>query len=385
MKAKKSVDGSSRKNSRLFGDLISKHGSEIDPCYKLFLEHLSKHGNTYVLDVPKGDHGLPISVRYEEDHTSYGNTKEKSGPNFPDGSPRNWGIPNGRHPGVKAVKAPSRNVSHSFSPKGSYVKNKKKISSIDESYELFLSLVKFKDGFMVLEPEPGVTIVYEREEDMAVGYDELRTVSATNELEPLMSPLENMEEDYTMHTYDYGLELANKVASEREMAGPSSENIDGQDVICADEHQLVLHAELSDSNAYGDEQATPLAISCSCPSTFDEKLNAVLSQPYDQNEYEELWRKATDRKPVSRQRHLRSSSKRYVTGAIGLSYLDYYPDLAMQINSADCDKRLSLLRKLFFWLENLCHEGAYMPWISKPLPWNPISPEDYEPTLSRDT
>ncbi|XP_066373792.1 uncharacterized protein [Miscanthus floridulus] len=291
------------------------------------------------------------------------------------------GIPDGKRPDVKAVKAASRNVSCSFSPKRSYVKKKTTTSSVDESYEMegvFLSLVKFKDGFMVIEPEPGVTIVYEREEDMPAGYDEWRTGSSTNEL-PLVSPLENMEEDYTMQRYDYGLAPANEIASEHEMAAPSSENIDGQDIICTDERGLVLYAEPSDLNACEDEQATPLAISYGGSSTFDEKLNAILSQPYDQNEYEELWRKATDRKPVSRQRHLRSASKRYVTEAIGLSYLDYYPDLAVQINSADCDKRLSLLRKFFFWLENLCHEGAYMPWISKPLACNPISPDEYEP------
>ncbi|KAL6610244.1 hypothetical protein ACP70R_040213 [Stipagrostis hirtigluma subsp. patula] len=55
-------------------------------------------------------------------------------------------------------------------------------------------------------------------------------------------------------------------------------------------------------------------------------------------------------------------------------------DLAVQIESADCDERLKLLRKFFFWLENLCHEGAYMPWISKPLACNPISPDEFEPT-----
>lgn len=380
MKSKKTVHGSSCKKGKLFGGLIGRHGSEIDPCYKLFLEHLSKDGNTYVLDVPKGDHGLPFSVRYEEDHTSYGNNKGKSSPNFPNHSRRtSSGIPDGkRRPDVKAVKAASRNVSFSFSPKRSYAKKKKTTtSSVDESYELFLSLVKFKDGFMVIEPEPGVTIVYEREEDMPAGYDEWRTGSSTNE-QLLVSPHENMEEDYTMQRYDCGLAPANEIASEHEMAAPSSENIDGQDIICTDERGLVLYAEPSDLNACEDEQATPLAISYGGSSTFDEKLNAVLSQPYDQNEYEELWRKATDRKPVSRQRHLRSASKRYVTEAIGLSYLDYYPDLVIQINSADCDKRLSLLRKFFFWLENLCHEGAYMPWISKPLACNPISPDEYE-------
>ncbi|CAN6201268.1 unnamed protein product [Urochloa humidicola] len=375
MKTKKTANRSSCKESKLFGGLLSKHAPEMDPSYKLFLEHLSKDGNTYVLDVPNGDHGKPVSVRYEEDDMSYGNTMAKNGRNFPDGSlRRRWGVPNGKRPDVKAVNT-SGSVRHSFSPKRSYVKQKK-IPAADESYELFLSLVKFKDGFMVIEPEPGVTVVYEREEDMPSGYDEL---------EPLMSPLENMDEDYTMYGCEYELSQANKVASEIEMDGPSSENIDGQDVICTYERGLVVYTGPLGSNACEDEAAAPLAFSCSGSSTFDGKLNAILSQPYDQKEYEELWRKATDRKPVSRQRHLRSASKRYVTEAIGLSYLDHYPDLAIQINSASCDERLNLLRKFFFWLENLCHEGAYMPWISKALACNPISPDEYEPRPAPET
>jgi hypothetical protein len=218
----------------------------MDPCYKLFLEHLSKDGNIYVLDVPNGDHGMPVSVRYEDD-TSYGSTNGKNAPNFPNGSlHKSWGVPHGKRPDVKAVNAASGNVNRSFSPKRSLVKQKK-ASSVDESYELFLRLVKFKDGFMVIEPEPGNTIVYEREEGMPAGYNELRTGSSANELDPLMSPLENMEQDYTMYGCDYRLTGANKIASD-DMDGPSSENIDSQDVICTNERGLVLYTGPSDSN-----------------------------------------------------------------------------------------------------------------------------------------
>ena len=246
MKTKKTANGSSCKKGKLFDGLISKHASEMDPCYKLFLENLREDGHTYVLDVPNGDHGMPVSVRYEEDDTSYGNTKAST-PNFPNGSlHRRQGVPNGKRPDVKAVNA-SGSVDHSFSPKRAYVKQKK-TPSADESYELFLSLVKFKDGFMAIEPEPGVTIVYEREEDMPARYDELRTGSSRNEPEPLVAPLENMEEDYTMYGCEYGLAQANKIASEHEMDGPSSENIDDQDVICTDERGLVVYTEPLDSN-----------------------------------------------------------------------------------------------------------------------------------------
>lgn len=245
MKTKKSVKRSSCKKSKLFDGLIGKHASEMDPSYKLFLEHLSKDGNICVLHVPNGDHGMPVSVRYEEDNTVYRNTKAKNSPNCPNGSlHRSWGVPSGKRPDLEAVKAASGNVDQSFSPKRSYVKQKNN-STVDESYELFMSLVKFKDGCMVIEPEPGVTIVYEQE-DMPSAYDGLRTGSSTNEPEDLMSPLETIEEDYTMYGCEYA--QANKVSSERETVGPSSENIDGQDIICTDEHGLVLYTEPSDSN-----------------------------------------------------------------------------------------------------------------------------------------
>lgn len=73
-----------------------------------------------------------------------------------------------------------------------------------------------------------------------------------------------------------------------------------------------------------DDQGEPLAFSSGVPSTFDEKLDFVLSKPYDRSEYEDLLRKATERKPVSRQRILRSASKHYATDIVGLSYLDHY-------------------------------------------------------------
>ncbi|KAK3135527.1 hypothetical protein QOZ80_5BG0420000 [Eleusine coracana subsp. coracana] len=346
MKTKKTVNGPQCKKSKLFESLIGKDDSEIDPSYKFFLENLRIDGDTYVLDVPNGDHGMPVSVRYEE-NMSCGNLTDKNATDFPNNSlGRSWGAPKGKRKGEVSSKAASGNVDHSFSPLTSSVKRKMKDSEIDESYELFLSLVKFKDGFMIIEPEPGVTIVYEQEEDMPARYDELRAGSSANRPKPLVSLVGNIEGNA--------------------MRGH------------------VLRTKSSDLNACKDDQGAQCALICSGFSTFDEKLNSILNQPYDQNEYEELWKKATDRKPVNRQRHLRSASKHYATKEIGLSYLDHYPDLAVQIGSADSDERLSLLRKFFFWLENLCHEGAYMPWISRPIACDPISPDEYEPTLREE-
>ncbi|VAH07610.1 unnamed protein product [Triticum turgidum subsp. durum] len=342
MKNQKMANRPSRDNNKVFASLTRKDDSDIDPSYKIFLENLIEDGSAYVFHMPNGDHGLPASIRYEEDVMPYGAANARDGTNVPKKLPHtSRGGPNVDRLDQTSGSAVNVNAGHSFLPRTSSVK--KNTSDVDESYAEFLSLMKIKDGFMVLELEPGVTVVYEQEEETPPGYDELRTV----------------------------------VMSERGIDRPAPDNLHGRDSICTDEHGVVPCTESSDFEACEDCEEEPLALSCGAPSTFDEKLDSVLSQPYDQNEYEELMRKATDQKPVSRQRQLRSGSKRYPTGFVGLSYLDHYPDLAKQIDTADTnERRLNLLRKFFFWLENLCHDGAHMPWIPKALACNPIAPDD---------
>ncbi|KAM0947330.1 hypothetical protein DsansV1_C08g0085041 [Dioscorea sansibarensis] len=95
---------------------------------------------------------------------------------------------------------------------------------------------------------------------------------------------------------------------------------------------------------------------------FKRKLMIVLNKPYNHNEYQMLLREAAERKPLCKMKNLRSITISYATEQSSNSYLDYYPDLAKQIESANSEKALVLLRGFFFWLKNLCHEGAYRPW-----------------------
>ncbi|PNT71215.1 hypothetical protein BRADI_2g24950v3 [Brachypodium distachyon] len=271
----------------------SLYGEDVDPAYKMFLDHLSIDGDNFVLHVPNGDHGMPLTVRYEV-------AKRKDGTDVPNISPcRSQGGANVWRPGVTSAGAANISVGQSIPPRASSLENK--TSEIDESYAKFLSLTKIVDGFMVTEIEPGVTIVYGQEEETPAGYDELRTASSTKERVPLTTVLESMEDE---------------------------------------------------DEACEDDQGAALVLPSGITSTFDEKLDSFLSRPYDRKEFEELLRKATVRMPVTRQRHLRNASKSYATEVPGLSYLDEYPDLATQIGSADCDeRRLNLLRKFFFWLQ----------------------------------
>ncbi|KAL5201949.1 hypothetical protein ABZP36_012901 [Zizania latifolia] len=351
MKTQTMVNRSPCSKNKVFDSPVVENVPEIDPCYKFFLEHLREVGNSYVLDVPRGDHGSPVFIRYGEDRASDGDEAEYATKVPASSLKRSQCSQNGKGPGVASDKADNVNVGHSFSQGTS---SATKISEVDESYATFLSLMKIKDGHMVIEPEPGVTIVYGQAEDTPARSDELRIVSSTSERDSLMTGLENMGEENAINTEEDGLRKINSCTSECEIVGLASENMDSQDVVLLAERGLVPYTELSDVKASGGDQEEHLALSCATviPSTFDEKLDAVLSKPYDLNEYKELLRKATDRKPVSRQRHLRNASKAYATGAVGLSYLDFYPDLSVQIDSANCDKRkLCLLRKFFFWLE----------------------------------
>ncbi|KAG2680017.1 hypothetical protein I3760_11G078200 [Carya illinoinensis] len=97
---------------------------------------------------------------------------------------------------------------------------------------------------------------------------------------------------------------------------------------------------------------------------FRERLLEILSIPYNQREYKELWHEITDRKPMKRHRDLRGRIIVYDAGP-GKSYLDYYSDLAKKINLVRLDHAevLNLLRGFFFWLTNLSHEGAFRPWL----------------------
>ncbi|KAF3329086.1 hypothetical protein FCM35_KLT06164 [Carex littledalei] len=190
----------------------------------------------------------------------------------------------------------------------------------EESYERFLKHLTFGEGLMILELEGGHKVIYEEDR-------------------------KNM-----------------------------SENVARQNGMGSDEQGLVPYNCASGSNG----EKNGLAVISADLRSFDEKLTSVLSKPFDQHEYEALMNEAIRRKPVMKHRNLRSMSKRYHTHEAGLSYLDYYPDLAIQISEANKYERLNLLRKFFFWLENLCHDGAYMPWVPEALADKPVFDEEFE-------
>ncbi|KAJ1696070.1 hypothetical protein LUZ63_004582 [Rhynchospora breviuscula] len=246
----------------------------MDPLYKLFLDHLTPHGTSYILQIDDPHLGLPLYLKYEGGDTTNTNTSS---------------YPTKTNTNTNTKRKPTHQIALAPLPLP--------LPLPEESYDRFLKHLKFKQGIMILELDGAPKVIYEQVTD------NLST---------------NLPTPNALHSRNQG------------------------------------------------EENLLAAISPDLRS-FDEKLAAVLSHPFDQREYDALMNEAIRRKPVMKHRNLRNMSKGYRTHEAGQSYLDYYPDLAIQIMEADKYERLNLLRKFFFWLENLCHDGAYMPWVPKAL------------------
>ncbi|XP_020085555.1 uncharacterized protein LOC109708289 [Ananas comosus] len=112
---------------------------------------------------------------------------------------------------------------------------------------------------------------------------------------------------------------------------------------------------------------------------------SVLRQPFDQSEYDDLMAMATRRIRITKFKELRNMSIPYSTNALGYSYFDHYPDLARQMECADPHRGLSLLRGFFFWLQNVGHEGAFMPWVAASTSYKSVPYNDCKKTVSHQS
>ncbi|KAI3899391.1 hypothetical protein MKW92_036264 [Papaver armeniacum] len=101
-------------------------------------------------------------------------------------------------------------------------------------------------------------------------------------------------------------------------------------------------------------------------SEYLKKLLKIINMPYDVTEYRDKYDLASKRKPVGGVRQIRNRSVNYDKDEMGRSYLDHYPDLKKMVHHArTCGKAykaLLLLRCLFFYNENVAHEGVFLPW-----------------------
>ncbi|KAI0491306.1 hypothetical protein KFK09_025566 [Dendrobium nobile] len=333
----------------------------VDPMYKVFLEHLRKDGKSYILEMEDGDNGLPVFVKYENNdglsdflqldaaissgHCSfvrkgkietkrrriYRKTEAQSNEIVDFSGFLSKEVENTIVVGSNKEFQNIRNMTVDFSDS---FKNLVENNLADDSYEEFLSYLKIQDGLMVFEYN-SITVIYEGNGTSAAAEG-----TCLDDQGPM--PLHSFE---------------SILPSPR----PANEG-----ATCSDNQELVLY----ESNLTPDvviceaDEMSMVPLDSYIVSPFDLKLMAVLSKPYDQQEHEMLWKHANFRKPVLRHKDLRNQSKSFSTRQMGFSYLDHFPDLAKKLEHSDPQQALNLLRGLFFWLKNLCHEGAYKPWIS---------------------
>ncbi|XP_052171122.1 uncharacterized protein LOC127787224 [Diospyros lotus] len=102
-------------------------------------------------------------------------------------------------------------------------------------------------------------------------------------------------------------------------------------------------------------------------SQFREKLMVKLREPYDQKEYEQLWKDINEKKQKEGCRDLRGSLILYKKAEYSPSYLEQYNELKEMIDAVMPDKHkvLYLLRGFFYWLQNLVHDDEFLPWMDK--------------------
>lgn len=286
---------------RFLNDQRQHDDAHIDPLYKIFLEHLKEDGKSYVLNMIDGDCGLPVRVKYEEE----------------DGLSGNMEVDTQTSSCVTSFEGRGNSVSKSLTQRVSCRKsdevvdlspvpyNQPESPKVDEEYMKFLSHIKFNERHSMVLEFDSVNITYETEREAPIS--------------------------------------------------PDSMVIDEQGIVPYTTTQLI------DLTVCQDEDNSSL--DCYDSNEYRKELVVLLIKPYDQAEYEELFKEISKRKPLERVKHLRNMSKAYPTKEKGLSYLDHHPDLAKQIWATDDEhRRLVLMRGFFFWLKNLCHEGAYKPW-----------------------
>ncbi|KAM0935148.1 hypothetical protein DsansV1_C29g0208741 [Dioscorea sansibarensis] len=279
---------------------------DVDADYKLFLKHLRFDGKSYVTELIID--GIPTLVRYEGEDDVFSDLTESKPTRMFDVSREEKSCVGGMD---TKRDGHGPNSGESFHSEHPLVGNGVVQGTLsDEEYRMFLDHVRDDDGLMVFEMDNGGIVRYEE----GVVYEEERRDEKSS------GDDEDMAKEGSINSSKMELQP---------YMGPTI-SLDSED----DDVSLA----------------------------FEDRLKDILEVPYDQNEYEELLKVASVRMPIIRHRQLRHRSSPYPTKDLGFSYFDHYPDLAEKVQHADHPDGLKLLRGFFFWLKNVSHEGAYMPW-----------------------
>lgn len=143
----------------------------IDPFYKIFLEHLREDGKSYVFEMPSGDNGLPVIVKYEGEDDACETNKAKTRVSSGDSTSYNKGGSLGKNGQKRRSWFNSDNIDDIR-----IVPNERsECPLVDESYQRFLDNLKLRESSMVLQLN-SVSITYEEEPGGSDRSDELGLV-----------------------------------------------------------------------------------------------------------------------------------------------------------------------------------------------------------------
>ncbi|XP_019054866.1 PREDICTED: uncharacterized protein LOC104606680 isoform X2 [Nelumbo nucifera] len=248
--------------------------NDVDPDYKMFMDNLKEDGKSFIYERMKKN-GKFVAIRYAEEDDLSDKKKiegQSSGDHFPSGEGKDSMLEEDLKLEPLTPCGEDSCAIKKYCPVGFYTpfpdsKNETKISTVDESYSMFLKNVKVDGYSMILVDEDGNTVKY--------------------------------EDDYPSPT--------------------KSESLGAESPLDCSAQDLNSSMDESDCSCIESQMARNL-------SEYRDNLIAVLRKPYSWTEYEKLLSDATNQKQVERHRDLRGGLKIYQTEQTGASYVDYFPE-----------------------------------------------------------
>ncbi|GAB4824421.1 hypothetical protein Ancab_007308 [Ancistrocladus abbreviatus] len=299
---------------------------DIDPHYKLFLDHSKVYGHAYVLDIVMAD-GLPAHIKYEYVDEQDGQPRRKR-PKCPRGAL------------FRERKSSGMDGDSTFNFKRPY--SQKQTTKLRHRLRgSSNSMSRGKDGSLKVKPSLNLSHSSDENFKGQIG-PTMADVSYSMFLDRL-----KVEGEFLIYVHENGKELKYE-----------------QD----DEESPVTSVKEASETAPFSSDMMPLDDQCCSlnpKSSFRERVMNILRKPYNRKEYEDLWNRANDRKLITYYRETREKFIPYtVPGHFGKSYLDHHLDLQEKIEVVQSDhyKVLNLLRGFFFWLEHVSDDGVFVPW-----------------------
>ncbi|KAF3447049.1 hypothetical protein FNV43_RR12229 [Rhamnella rubrinervis] len=353
---------------------VSDH--DEDPDYKLFLENLREDGKSYALQVFVGNEMSEL-IKYEEEDWLRDGLKLDT-PKTLEGCPANQ-----KTKDKKAQKGISKREMKSTSNNFDNISCREDPKSLRSSrYEMRLENMETLETSNEVPSERRKNSVVKRNANVK----QSGHVSGRRKVSSHVGPGSEaiyLAENGKNHEAKFD-------ADESYLLYLDALERDGEEVtsVCqsdsllrTDEDEKTESLKMTDEDPFGHETYTPFVTSKyyhdpievdSCNerletsnSRFREKLIEILKRPYNSIEYEDSLQEISCRRPIVRDRDLRSGTKSYKSDYISESYLDWCTELSEKIHLARDNrlKTLNLLRGFFYWLQNVSGEGVFRPWL----------------------